>query len=162
MTAVGITGHRTLGDGAQWSWVHGEIKTALDVVEPPLIGVSGLAEGADQCFAEEVLARGGRLHAVLAFDDFRETIESANARATFDAQLARAEEVEVVSPRATPELSYLAAGERVVDLADVMIAVWDGQPAHGVGGTAEIVEYAQSAKRPVLHVDTASMTVQWR
>lgn len=161
MTAVGITGHRTLDDAEEWSWVHDEIKTALGVLEPPIVGVSGLAEGADQCFAEEVLARGGRLHVVLAFDDFRESIESARARTTFDDQLAQAAEVEVLSPRATAELAYLAAGQRVVDLTDLMIAVWDGGPARGVGGTAEIVDYARATHRPVVHVDTASKTVQW-
>jgi len=162
VTSVGITGHRALADPAQWSWVHAEIKVALDGLDPPIVGVSSLAEGADQCFVEEVLARGGRLHAVLAYDGFRDSIESASALDTFDAQLARASEVEVMSTRATPELAYLAAGERVVDLSDVMIAVWDGQPARGTGGTAEIVEYAHTTKRPVLHLDTTSHKVQWQ
>lgn len=42
-------------------------------------------------------------------------------------------EVEVLDARAGDEESFLAAGQRVADLADVMIAVWDGAPAKGLG-----------------------------
>ena len=66
MTVVGVTGHRTLPDPAVWSWVREEIATVLTSLDPPIVGVTGLAEGADQRFAECVLARGGTLHAVLA------------------------------------------------------------------------------------------------
>jgi len=38
----------------------------------------------------------------------------------------------------TDEDAYMAAGRRVVDLSDVMIAVWNAKPAKGKGGTADI------------------------
>src|SRR5271165_2228772 len=38
----------------------------------------------------------------------------------------------------TDEDAYMAAGRRVVDLSDVMIAVWIAKPAKGKGGTADI------------------------
>ena len=43
-------------------------------------------------------------------------------------------------------------GQYVVDHCDVLIAVWDGQPARGRGGTAEIVQYAQEQNRPIIRV----------
>jgi hypothetical protein len=159
MTAVGVTGHRTLADPARWAWVHDEIERALIDAGPPLDGVSSLAEGADQCFAEVVLAQGGRLHAVIAFDGFAATIDAPSARACFDSMLAQADTVEVVPPTASREEGYLAAGLRVVELSDVIIAVWDGLAARGVGGTAQIVEYARNKGRRLVHIDTTSWTV---
>lgn len=46
--------------------------------------------------------------------------------------------------------AYLAAGQEVVDLTDTILAVWDGQPARGVGGTADVVRYARSTGRRVV------------
>jgi hypothetical protein len=67
----------------------------------------------------------------------------------------------VIDPQPTRELAYLAAGVRVVELADVLFAVWDGKPARGTGGTAEIVERAMAIDTPVLQVDTSDATVRW-
>jgi len=43
-------------------------------------------------------------------------------------------------------------GQYVVDHCDVLIAVWDGQPSRGRGGTAEIVQYALEQNRPIIRV----------
>lgn len=45
--------------------------------------------------------------------------------------------VEVRPPLHTEELAYLAAGERVIDLSNVVVAVWDGRarPGSGAGAT---------------------------
>ncbi|MEO5877101.1 MAG: hypothetical protein ABIQ26_19070, partial [Streptosporangiaceae bacterium] len=39
--------------------------------------------------------------------------------------------------------AYLVAGHRVVKRSDLLLAVWDGRPAGGLGGTADIVAYAR-------------------
>ena len=39
--------------------------------------------------------------------------------------------------------------ERIVGLCDGVIAVWDGQPAAGGGGTGDIVDYCKSLGKPV-------------
>jgi hypothetical protein len=39
--------------------------------------------------------------------------------------------------------SYLHAGLTMLDGVERLIAVWDGGPARGRGGTAEIVEHAR-------------------
>ncbi|MFG2222777.1 hypothetical protein [Streptomyces sp. NPDC048644] len=41
------------------------------------------------------------------------------------------------------------AEEYRVGLVDRLIAVWDGQPARGYGGTADVVAYARSTGVPV-------------
>ena len=60
-----------------------------------------------------------------------------------------------VGPQPTREDAYLAAGHAVVDDADVVLALWDGRPARGRGGTAEVVEYARSLGRPLVWIDVA-------
>jgi polyphosphate kinase 2 (PPK2 family) len=57
-------------------------------------------------------------------------------------------------PAPTHEDAYLAAGRWIVDHADRLVAVWDGRPARGRGGTAEVVAYARHRGVPV--------TVLWR
>jgi hypothetical protein len=160
VTSVGVTGHRSLPDPSHWSWVTTQIGIALDAVEPPVVGVTSLAEGADQCFADAILARGGRIRAVLAFADFGASLEDG-ARASFDALVADADEVEVIGPQPTREDAYLVAGLRVLELSDVLIAVWDGKPARGTGGTAEIVAAARERDTAVFHVDTTNLVARW-
>jgi hypothetical protein len=47
------------------------------------------------------------------------------------------------------EEAFLAAGKSVVDNCQVLIAVWDGKPARGLGGTADIVRYARDTGKAV-------------
>jgi len=42
----------------------------------------------------------------------------------------------------TPE-SHMVASRLIVDAADELYAVWDGLPARGYGGTADVVAYAR-------------------
>ena len=43
----------------------------------------------------------------------------------------------------------MAAGRLLVERSDRLIAVWDGLPARGPGGTADVVAYARALSRPV-------------
>ena len=52
-------------------------------------------------------------------------------------------------PPTTPEKTpTLAAGRAVADRADVTIAIWDGHPAAGKGGTGDIVGYLRERRHP--------------
>jgi hypothetical protein len=42
----------------------------------------------------------------------------------------------------------------VVDECDVLVAIWNGDKAKGVGGTAEIVEYARQVRRSLVWIDS--------
>lgn len=44
--------------------------------------------------------------------------------------------------------AYLAASEYVLGRVDAMLAVWDGQPADGRGGTGDVVQRAQALGIP--------------
>jgi hypothetical protein len=43
----------------------------------------------------------------------------------------------------------MAGGRAVVDRSDVLMAVWDGQPARGLAGTADVGAYARERGVPV-------------
>ncbi|WP_237707452.1 hypothetical protein [Serinicoccus profundi] len=79
-------------------------------------------------------------------------------RHRFQQLLAAATKVEQLNYRQPSEDAYLAAGRRVVDLCDVLVAVWDGLPAQGKGGTADVVEYAREVGKPVEVVWPAGLT----
>jgi hypothetical protein len=158
MTRVGITGHQRLEDPGAWSWVAGAMRDALDAVAPPLVGVTSLAIGADQLFARLVLERGGTIHAVLPFADIERSFSTTDVPAY--RELARQATVEALDTPGTDEDAYLAAGKRVVELADLVVAVWDGGPAKGKGGTADVVAYAIGRGVPLVRIDPVSRTVE--
>lgn len=121
--------------------------------------VSSLAEGTDRLFAETAATLGYRLTALLplARDAYETTFADQAATAHYRALLLRAAEVrELSGSLADTKSAYEAAGRALVDASDIVIAVWDGRPAAGRGGTPEIVGYASSGRKPVIWVDAQS------
>ncbi len=158
MTKVGITGHQRLDDPGSWGWVESTIAAELALLSPPLTALSSLAVGADQMFALMLLRLGGGVRAVIPFVDYERTFGSETID-TYRDLLSRSESVDVLPKQDTDEESYLAAGKRVVDQADVIVAVWNGFPAKGKGGTADIVAYAIGKGIPVIHINPVERTV---
>lgn len=150
---IGITGHQRLEDESAWGWVAETLTSILRDIPRPFTGVSSLAIGADQLFAELVVARGGDLLAVLPFPDYADTFHTRTHRGHYQDLLAQAADIEILSARANDQESYLAAGHRMVNLSDWIIAVWNGKEAAGLGGTGDIVAYARSTGKPGVHVD---------
>lgn len=137
-----------------------QVALALDgVVDQPagreLEIWSSLAEGADRLVAHAMLERGAALVAVLPLeaDEYRKDFATPDSLAEFDRLLDLAREVRIVDPGgATREAAYEAAGLAVLDAADVLVALWDGEAPRGRGGTAEIVEEARRRGREVVVV----------
>ncbi|MFK0017551.1 hypothetical protein [Streptomyces sp. NPDC091027] len=153
MKRIGVTGHRSLPDS-----VLGPVESGLRAVlgghDGPLEALSSLAEGADQLFACVALECGADLTVVIPSGDYEDGFESAEALARYrQLRTQAAQEVRMDFPRSTDE-AYYAAGTYIADSCDRLVAVWDGQPARGHGGTAEIVAYARAIGKPV--------TVLWR
>lgn len=155
---IGITGHRFLDAPDGWAWVEAQFASVLSDLSPPLLGVSCLAVGADQRFAARVDAGGGRILAILPFKDYRRTFDPQEVR-EYDRLLSRAD-AEVLDTPGTDEDAYLAAGRRVVELSDLVLAVWDAQPARGKGGTADVVDYAVQRGGALLHLNPITRTVR--
>jgi hypothetical protein len=62
--------------------------------------------------------------------------------------MARAVEVRALEGTERPQV-YVDCGRATVDASHYVFAVWDGKPARGPGGTAEIVAYAQKLGRQI-------------
>ncbi|MFV2123626.1 hypothetical protein ACFHWS_03610 [Micromonospora sp. LOL_013] len=144
---IAITGHRGLSDE-----VSGLVVRALDVhlahVTGNLVGVTCLADGADQLFAEAVLRHGGKLEAVVRAQEDRDGLPE-HAHAAYDTLLSHAVAVHRCDYRVSDSVAHMAASESMVDHSDQLFAVWDGLPARSYGGTADVVAYAKSHGVPV-------------
>jgi hypothetical protein len=146
MTRVGITGHRDLHDPTR-GLVSSAIAMQLGEFGS-VHGISSLAEGADQIFAEQVLTAGGTLTAVIPSAQYGRSFATTAGKAAYRRLRALASEVIQLPFRAPSAEAYWAAGQRVVGLADVLLAVWDGTPSRGVGGTADVVAFAGQSGVP--------------
>jgi len=155
---IGITGHQRLNKPSDWVKVRTCLGELLDQAVKPLTGLTSLAIGADQLFAETVLDCGGTIEVIIPFDDYEMKFKEGSDRDAFQRLLGRASRTETLEKPGMDEEAYLKAGKRIVDLSDKMIAVWDGQPAAGVGGTGDIVDYCKTQGKPVdlITVDISS------
>jgi hypothetical protein len=139
---VGCSGHQRLPAGAEAAMV-ATLTTLLDERGPEVAGVCSLAPGADQLFARVLLDRHLALRVVVPSRGYERSFAEPGDVNRYRQLRDRATTVEVL-PFAHPgEDAYLAAGQRVVQLSDVLLAVWDGLPARGPGGTADVVDEAR-------------------
>ncbi len=166
---VGITGHRALDPAvvpglataitrllislqANVTRIAAQHQGRFADAPPRFCLVSGLAAGADQIAAAAALEAGYALAAVLPFERgaFAATMADGD-RAAMAALLARAETV-WEAPAGCGENGYVLAGDVTVAGSDLLIAVWDGEPERGPGGTASVVAEAVRRGVPVVHV----------
>jgi hypothetical protein len=148
VTALGVTGHQTIPPGAR-ELVVGAIRDVLHEAEAPLCAVTSLAAGADQLVATELLRTGGRLHVIVPSRNYERTFACKEDLASFRSLLKAAHTVTRLDYPQPSEEAFLAAGRSVVDNCEMLIAVWDGKPAKGLGGTADVVRYARETGKTV-------------
>jgi len=171
---VGVTGKRELSP-AQEAELRPRLAETLSVIKatlenestraqgayseesPILWAISPLAEGADRLFAEEALKLGYELQVPLPFlrDEYKKDFHAPDSCPEFDRLVAKATavfEVEGETDFAGVHLpaAYETVGHLVVDHCDLLIAIWDGEPAKGNGGTAHVMEMARHRGIPVV------------
>jgi hypothetical protein len=130
--------------------------------------ISALAKGADRLVVDVAMKKwGARLEVMLPFaaDDYRRDFATQDDLGEFDALLQRADCV--VEPRSTDpagrtqteesrDVGYKRVGMQIAQSCEILVTVWDGQPAQGHGGTAEVIEYALSLNRVVIWVNATA------
>jgi hypothetical protein len=166
---VGVSGHRDLRKYVparlqiRLRTILKEIADAVAVVArdagpyysggPPLLRVvSPLAEGADRLVAAEALSLGWDLQCPLPFhrDEYKKDFSGKASADEFDKLLGKAIAIlELDGDRAPESSPYETVGRVVLDHCDILIAMWDGKPERGAGGTARIVAMAQTRGTPV-------------
>jgi hypothetical protein len=130
--------------------------------------VSSLAEGSDRIVADAGLAAGFELEVILPFGraEYAVDFETLASRARFEHLLARASTVfEPPGDADERPTAYEAAGLLMLAKIDLLIAIWDGERAAGIGGTAQIVGHAMADGIPIMRIDPAdpnAMQMSWR
>ena len=132
----------------------------LPTLPKPLIGITCLAMGADQLFAEAILRSFGTIEAILPFPEYEMTFDEKTQQHYWQL-LKQASKVTVLARQSSEEESYLNAGEAVVDLSNMIVAVWNGSPAAGLGGTADIVEYARHQKKQLVWLNPVLQQINY-
>lgn len=149
---VGVTGHSGLSD-ASIEPIHLAIHDALrPYADGNLTGITCLARGADQVFARAVLDLGEKIEVVIPAADYADRIPDPDSRARFDKFIADASAVHQMPYATSGPEAYLAASKDVIQRCELLLAVWDGGPADGRGGTADAVDYARAQQRNMVVV----------
>jgi class 3 adenylate cyclase len=138
-------------------------------------GYASAGCGADLLFLEAMLERSGEAHVVLPYDRSRFVRDSVSIvpdgqwAERFERVLARATDVIVASDQTTTQKSAAYAyGNLLLDglatiraeqlgSALVPLAVWDGKPGDGPGGTASMVDRWRASGRTVDVIDPVAL-----
>ena len=123
--------------------------------------ISSLAKGADQIVVKSAMEiLGASLEVVLPFraEDYKQDFDQYEDQKTFSLLFEKSNSklnhtFELDPAPAERSEGYRKAGEMLVQSSEIILAVWDGMPAQGKGGTAEMAEYALSLKRPVIWIN---------
>jgi hypothetical protein len=145
---IGITGHSNLAPDTV-PLVADALRDVLTRAEHPVVGVTCLARGADQVFTRAVLELGGQIEVVLPASDYRARKVKPENAAEFDDLIGQAATVTTMPYETSNRDAYMAASERVLTTVDAMVAVWDGKPSDGHGGTGDVVAAARKRGLPV-------------
>lgn len=90
-------------------------------------------------------------------DQFRKDFESSPYLALFEAHVAAARRrLELPGTPSEGPRSYERANAVIISNADILIAVWNGLRARGVGGTADVVQQAFDRGMPIFAIDPAA------
>lgn len=145
---AGITGHRELQN---IEWVKATMKQLISEIEITY-GVTCLATGADELFAELLRQENISYTAVIPCVNYETTFEKMELE-KFVLSKSKASKLIELNNENPSEKAFDEAGNIVVDNSEILIAIWNGQEAKGLGGTADIVEYAKSKNKQIIHIN---------
>jgi hypothetical protein len=159
---VGFSGHRQLEDHeGVGRAIESQLSALRKEVPGEWIAFSSVADGGDKAFVAQAKSLGMSWHAILPLPKAEFARDFAPEEwENVEKMLANAEHVTVITENGTREDAYLDCGVETVNGADVLMAVWDGQPARGKGGTADVVEYARALGKPLIIIDAATLEIR--
>ena len=155
---VGMTGHQHLGEVTTITWLLHAIETCIKQYQIEQ-GITSLAIGADQLYATALKRNHIPYLAVIPGTDYATTFQNGRDLQKYQECLHCAAEVLHLPFETCGEPAYYAAGKQVVDLSDLLLAIWNGLPARGLGGTGDIVAYARSIKKQIIHINPLTQEV---
>ena len=149
---IAITGHRDL-DAAAEPQLRAALATLFNDLSrahphSDVLLLSGLAEGADRLAAEVALDAGLDVVGVLPLPDRYYRQDFPDSAQAYDALRARCRAVlelpvppddDVSIPGPPRDACYRRLGDWLTRYSFVLVALWDGEPGRGEGGTADVV-----------------------
>lgn len=162
MFSLGIVGHRYLAGAERISFVTEScfaILTRLRAKHENLNVISAIAEGADTILAEKAIELNIPLDIVRPFEEYAMDFATPSAKQRYERlrSIARSETILNYSRRS--DAAYLAGMHWIVDNCNLLVAVWDGSAARGLGGTGDAVERGVSMNLDWIHIDVVNLTV---
>lgn len=171
---VGFSGHRRIADGEK---IRGAITRELARLQEQAARAGGRIEafgsaayGGDLLFGHSAAALGVPLHLILPMPEaeFRKDFHDAAPEVWQQAEQmireARARKnggtFRITRKSDRRPDCYYDAGVEMIEAADALIAVWDGAPSRGLGGTAEIVAHARALGKTVIVIDAITGEVK--
>lgn len=156
---VGITGHQNI-EPEPLVWVSKTLQSMI-IKGDIKYGITSLAVGADQLFANLLHQYDVPCQAIIPCKNYIQTFKDSRDKEAYQNLLSISVSREILNFEYPSEEAFWAAGKRVVQLADVVVAVWNGQPAKGLGGTADVVKFALENGKDVSHLNVLTMTHTW-
>jgi hypothetical protein len=149
----GITGHQHLATSDNEDWTRRQLSRLIAQAGKNIcFGLSALAIGADQIFAEAIIENNIPLRVVIPCAGYEKTF-TATSLQHYKLLLEAASSFYKLDYDAPSEAAFLAAGKTIVNSSDVLLAVWNGEPAKGMGGTGDIISYARSLNKTIFNVN---------
>jgi hypothetical protein len=160
--AIGFTGHRNIPHEDQSrQLIRDFLAKRKEMTSASVYGVSSVAAGGDLLFAESCVALGIPLRVLLPLpvNQFCTDFDPPTwSRA--EQVMKEAISIEVVGEGDVRSERYYACGLETVQQSELLLALWNGQPADGLGGTEEIVTFAKQLGRCVNWINSSDGTIQ--
>ena len=153
---VGITGHQKR-PGIDWKWVETTLRSEMQKLSHVNAALSSLAIGTDQLFAEVAISFDIPLVAVIPVQDYKRFFQ--NDDLIKYNRLLQESEVRDLRWQGDDREGFFAAGKFIVDHTDLLFAVWDMQKSNGLGGTADVVQYARQLSKRIVHLNPITQLV---
>ena len=150
---AGITGHRDLKN---IDWIKATMQIFISDIKITY-GYTCLATGADELFAELLKQNNIRYTAVIPCANYETTFEHSVLQNFLFLKHNASKLIELKYTQPS-EKAFNEAGKLVVDNSEILFAVWDGEEAEGLGGTGDIVKYAKSKNRKIIHLNPITKT----
>jgi hypothetical protein len=153
---IGITGHQNL-TSAERDWL--KVELAIEIKKMKIEeAYSCLAIGADQLFASIIFENKIPFVAIIPCKYYEQTFDQKHIE-LYNSFVKQANNVIQLDFDIPSEEAFYEAGKTVVNKSDVVIAIWNNLPAKGLGGTADIVEYAKIKNKKIIHFNPISKTI---
>ena len=161
---IGIVGHRYLANKDTIAFVSSACSAFLKQFQAEhknVVALSALAEGADTLFAEAAVALHIPLQIVRPFQEYATDFSILSAKNSYERLRLSASNETSLEYIGRSNDAYLAGMHWIVDRCNLLVAVWDGSPAKGLGGTGDAVERAVLMNRDWIHLDVVDLSVTY-